>query len=73
MTDLLIKLDKLAARMVEPPSNYMLQAHFIEALRKPLKREVLRRGRSAEFSKMSELVLAAEQEEDASRYDQAPR
>ena len=71
--DLLIKLDKLAARMVEPPSGYMLQARFIEALHEPLKREVLRRGHSAEFSKMSELVLAAEQEEDASRYDQVLR
>ena len=71
--DLLIRLDKLTACMVEPPSGYMLRVHFIEALCKPLKREVLRRGRSAEFSKMSELVLAAEQEEDTSKYDQAPR
>ena len=68
--DLLIKLDKLAARMVEPPSGYMLRARFIEALREPLKREVLRQGCSAEFSKMSELILAAEQEEDMSQYDQ---
>ena len=70
--DLLIKLDKLAARMVEPPSSYMLRACFVEALREPLKWEVLRQGCSAEFSKMSELVLAAEQEEDASWYDQVP-
>ena len=68
--DLLIKLDKLTARMVEPPSGYMLRARFIEALREPLKWEVLRQGHSAKFSKMSELVLAAEHEEDASRYDQ---
>ena len=40
--DLLIKLDKLTACMVEPPSGYMLQAHFVEALHEPLKREVLR-------------------------------
>ena len=70
--DLLIKLDKLAARMVEPPSGYTLRAHFVEALRKPLKQEVLRQGRSAKFSKMSELMLATEQEEDASWYDQVP-
>ena len=70
--DLLIKLVKLAARMVEPPSGYMLRARFIEALHEPLKWEVLRRGCSAKFSKMSELILAAEQEEDASRYDQVP-
>ena len=68
--DLLIKLDKLAAHVVEPPSGYMLRARSVEALHEPLKREVLRRGCSAEFSKMSELVLTAEQEEDASRYDQ---
>ena len=59
--------------MVEAPNGYMLRASFVEALREPLKREVLRRGRSAKFSKMSELVLAAEQEEDTSRYDQVPR
>ena len=40
--DLLIKSDKLTARMVEPPSNYMLRAHLVEALCEPLKREVLR-------------------------------
>ena len=68
--DLLIKLDKLAARMVEPPSSYTLRVRFVEALREPLKQEVLRRGRSTEFSKMSELMLATEQEEDASWYDQ---
>ena len=40
--DLLIKLDKLAAHMVEPPSGYMLRARFVEALQEPLKWEVLR-------------------------------
>ena len=67
--DLLIRLDKLAAHMVEAPNGYMLRVHFIEALREPLKQEVLRQGCSAEFSKMSELILAAEQEEDVSCYD----
>ena len=67
--DLLIRLDKLAACMVEAPNGYMLQVHFIEALHKPLKQEVLRRGHSTEFSRMSELVFAAEQIEDASCYD----
>ena len=66
--DLLIRLDKLAAHMVEAPNGYMLQAHFLEALRDPLRWEVLRRGHSAEFSKMSELIFAAEQIEDVSRY-----
>ena len=40
--DLLIRLDKLTACMVEPPSGYMLRVRFIEALREPLKQEVLR-------------------------------
>ena len=40
--DLLIRLDKLAACMVEAPNGYILQAHFIEALREPLRQEVLR-------------------------------
>ena len=68
--DLLIRLDKLAAHMVEPPNGYILRARFVEALRESLKWEVLRQGCSAEFSKMSELILAAEQEEDD---NQAPR
>ena len=67
--DLLIRLDKLAACMVEAPNGYMLQARFVEALRNPLRWEVLRRGHSTEFSRMSELVFAAEQIEDVSHYD----
>ena len=66
--ELLIRLDKLAACMVEAPNSYMLQAHFIEALHEPLKQEVLRQGHSAEFSRMSELIFAAEQIEDALCY-----
>ena len=67
--DLLIRLDKLTGRMVEAPNGYMLQARFVEALRNPLRWEVLRRGHSTEFSRMSELVFAAEQIEDVSHYD----
>ena len=40
--DLLIRLDKLAAHMVEAPNSYMLRAHFIEALCDPVRWEVLR-------------------------------
>ena len=71
--DLLIRLDKLAACMVEAPNGYMLRACFVEALCDPLRQEVLRRGHSAEFSKMSELVFAAEQIEDMSCYDWGAR
>ena len=67
--DLLIRLDKLAAHMVEAPNSYMLQACFIEALHNPLRWEVLRQGHSAKFSKMSELIFAAEQIEDVSCYN----
>ena len=40
--DLLIRLDKLTARMVEAPNGYMLRAWFIEALHDPLWWEALR-------------------------------
>ena len=53
--DLLIRLDKLAACMVEAPNGYMLQVYFIED---PLRWEVLRWGHSAKFSRMSELIFA---------------
>ena len=64
--DLLIRLDKLTACIVEAPNGYMLRVCFVEALRDPLQQEVLRWGHSTEFSKRSELVFAAEQIEDAS-------
>ena len=67
--DLLFRLDKLAAHMVEAPNGYILRARFIEALREPLRQEVLSRGHSAEFSRMSELIFAAEQIEDTLHYD----
>ena len=40
--DLLIRLDKLAAHMVEAPYGYMLRVRFMEALHDPLRWEVLR-------------------------------
>ena len=40
--DLLIRLDKLAGRMVEAPNGYIMRVHFVEALCEPLKQEVLR-------------------------------
>ena len=55
--------------MVEVPNSYILRARFIEALHEPLRQEVLSRGHSTEFSRMSELVFATEQIEDASHYD----
>ena len=55
--------------MVEAPNGYMLQAQFLEALCDPLRWEVLRQGHSAKFSKMSELIFAAEQIEDTSHYN----
>ena len=71
--DLLIRLDKLTAHMVEAPNGYMLRVCFVEALRNPLWQEVLRQGHSTEFSKTSELVFAAEQIEDMSCYDWGAR
>src|SRR6266481_1147151 len=67
--DLLNRLNKFAARMVQRPDKYMQRKRFLAALREPLRREVLTRGHTAEFSQMAELVLTAEKIEDAVRYD----
>src|SRR6266481_6993803 len=67
--DLLNRLNKFVARMVQRPDEYMQQKHFLVALRELLCREVLTRGHTAEFSQMAELVLTAEKIEDAVCYD----
>ena len=42
--DLLNRLNKLTARMVQNLDDYMQQKRFLVALRDPLRREVLTRG-----------------------------
>src|SRR6266481_1129052 len=65
--DLLNRLNKFAAHMVQWPDKYMQQKRFLAALRELLHREVLTRGHTAEFSQIAELVLTAEKIEDTMR------
>jgi len=48
--ELLNKLNKLTARMVQKLDNYTQRKQFLAALCDPLHREVLTRGHTAEFS-----------------------
>ena len=66
--DLLNSLEKLAMHMVQYPDEYTMCKWFLVALCKPLCHEVLLQGHMAEFSHGAELVLAAEQIENAMRY-----
>ena len=67
--DLLNRLNKLTAHMVQKLDDYMQRKQFLAALHDPLHRQVLTRGHTAEFSRMVDLVLTALQVEDAMRYD----
>src|SRR6266481_2173350 len=67
--DLLNRLNKFAAFMVQRPDEYTQRKHFLAALRELLCREVLTRGHTVEFSQMAELVLTAEKIEDTVRYN----
>ena len=71
--DLLNRLNKLTARMVQKPDDYMQRKRFLAALRDRLCREVLTRGHTAEFSHMVDLVSTASQVKDAMRYDMGAR
>ena len=63
--DLLNRLNKITARMVQKLDDYPQQKQFLVALHDPLCREVLTRGHTAEFSHMVDLVSTASQVEDA--------
>ena len=67
--DLLNKLTKFVAWMVEKPDLYMQRKRFLAALRDPLRREVLSRGYTAEFSHIEDLISTAQAVEDAMRYN----
>ena len=71
--DLLNRLNKLTARMVQKPDDYTQRKWFLAALRDPLHREVLTQGHTAEFSHMVDLVSTASQVEDAMQYDMGAR
>jgi len=71
--ELLNKLNKLTAHMVQKPDDYTQWKQFLAALRDLLRREVLTRGNTAEFSRMAELASTAKQIENAIRYDLGTR
>ena len=55
--------------MVQYPDNYLFRRRLIAALRPSLQKEVLRRGITAEFSSMQDILEKAKDIEDSSRYD----
>ena len=59
--------------MVQKLDDYTQRKQFLAALRNPLRREVLMRGHTAEFSCMVDLVSTASQVEDTMRYDMGAR
>ena len=61
-------LTKYAARMVQYPDEYSCRRRLIAALRPSLQKEVLRRGITAEFSSIED-ILKAKDIEDSSLYD----
>ena len=67
--ELIQELTKYAARMVQYPDDYSFRRRLISALRPSLQKEVLRRGITAEFSSMQDILEKAKDVEDSSRYD----
>ena len=59
-------LTKYAARMVQYPDKYSCRRQLIAALRPPLKKEVLCRGITAEFSSIEDILEKAKDIEDSS-------
>ena len=62
-------LTKYAARMVQYPDEYSCRRWLIAALRPSLQKEVLRRGITAEFSSIEDILEKAKDIEDSSWYD----
>ena len=55
--------------MVQYPDDYSFRRQLIAALRPSLQKEVLRRGITAEFSSMQDILEKAKDIEDFSHYD----
>ena len=55
--------------MVQYPDDYSFRRRLIAALRPSLQKEVLRRGITAEFSSMQDILEKAKDIEDSSCYD----
>ena len=67
--ELIQELTKYAARIVQYLDNYLFRRWLIAALRPSLQKEVLRRGITAEFSSMQDILEKAKDIEDSSCYD----
>ena len=67
--ELIQELTKYAAQMVQYPDDYSFRRRLIAALRPSLQKEVLRRGITAEFSSMQDILEQVKDIEDSSRYD----
>ena len=57
--ELMQELTKYAAQMVQYPDNYSFRRWLIAALGPSLQKEVLRRGITAEFSSMQDILEKA--------------
>ena len=67
--ELIQELTKYAARMVQYLDDYSFRRWLIAALRPSLKKEVLPRGITAEFSSMQDILEKAKDIEDSLHYD----
>ena len=67
--ELIQELTKYAARMVQYLDDYSFRRWLIAALRPSLQKEVLRRGITAEFSSMQDILEKAKDIEDSLCYD----
>jgi hypothetical protein len=68
--ELMNELTKYATCMIQQPDEYMLQQHFLSALREALHNEVLKKGYNAETSSLEVLCDTAHMIEEASQYNQ---
>jgi hypothetical protein len=71
--ELMDELTKYKAHMIQQPDDYMLQQHFVSALRETLCNEVLKKGYNAETSSLDMLCDTARMIEEASWYNQGMR
>ena len=67
--ELIQELTKYAAQMVQYLDNYSFRRWLIAALRPSLQKKVLRRGITAEFSSMQDILEKVKDIEDSSQYD----
>ena len=67
--ELIQELTKYATRMVQYLDDYSFRRWLIATLRPSLQKEVLRRGITAEFSSMQDILEKAKDIKDSSHYD----